>query len=209
MITLILLAQTAATLGVAPERAAGSWLTDEDYPVETLRNKWSGPVVMDLSISESGRVVACRTVISSGHDLLDKKACAILSKAARYKPARDENGQAVAAGDYAQFVWTLPGQAPSSRPSSLGPDLVVTVKRLPADLKSINLSVRMVQTAEGIVESCVVAEPSTEEGLNKIACRLAEPLAKDDPVLNKAGAPIRHLRLRRIAFKLAAETGTQ
>lgn len=67
----------------------------DDYPMEARRNLWSGTVIADLTINERGAVDECKIVMSSGHKLLDDTTCSILVKRARFKPARDKDGNAI------------------------------------------------------------------------------------------------------------------
>lgn len=68
----------------------------DDYPFQARRHGWEGTVVADLAISARGSVDKCDVVKSSGYKLLDDATCSILTKRARFKPARDKDGNAVA-----------------------------------------------------------------------------------------------------------------
>jgi protein TonB len=67
----------------------------EDYPKEALKHHWEGTAVADLSISREGVVRACRIVQSSGYEVLDSKTCEIMTRRARFIPARDSDGNPV------------------------------------------------------------------------------------------------------------------
>ena len=68
----------------------------DDYPFQARRHGWEGTVVADLTISARGTVDKCDVVKSSGYKLLDDTTCSILVKRARFHPARDKDGNAVA-----------------------------------------------------------------------------------------------------------------
>lgn len=78
-----------------PKAIGGPIFYADDYPMEARRSLWSGKVVADLRISARGTVDDCKIVESSGHKLLDDTTCRILVKRARFKPARDKDGNAV------------------------------------------------------------------------------------------------------------------
>jgi len=204
MLSLILLAEAAAGLGAAPQPIPGSFTVDDDYPADALRAGKDGPVEMDLSIDAKGRVTGCRVTLSAGHETLDRRACDITRATSRYKPARDEAGQPIAAGAFKRFVWTLPGRTPIVAQRSPKSDLFLEVKQLPASVEAVAVVLRMVQAADGSTESCVVAELSGHEAFDKAACRVATPaLANQDAVLDADGKPVRHLRMQRIVFTKA------
>ena len=68
----------------------------DDYPFEARRHGWGGTVVADLTVSARGTVEKCDIEKSSGYKLLDDTTCSILVKRARFYPARDKDGSAVA-----------------------------------------------------------------------------------------------------------------
>jgi TonB family protein len=78
-----------------PRIVGGAIFHADDYPLEARRHLWSGTVIADLTINARGTVDDCKIVESSGHELLDDMTCTILIKGARFKPARDKDGNAV------------------------------------------------------------------------------------------------------------------
>jgi len=70
-------------------------ITPDDYPSEAVSNHWQGNVVVDVTISPKGRVTACRVAKSSGHQILDDTTCKVVSQRARFKPATDQQGNAI------------------------------------------------------------------------------------------------------------------
>jgi protein TonB len=67
-----------------------------DYPFEARRHGWEGTVIADLTIGTRGVVGKCDVVKSSGYKVLDDTTCNILVKRARFRPARDKDGNSVA-----------------------------------------------------------------------------------------------------------------
>jgi len=108
--------------GTAPE-PAGRWgISYDDYPVEALRNRLQGTTRFEMTVDEAGRATACKVLKSSGHDVLDQQACAVLLRRAKFKPARNDAGGAVPGVWRHLVVWT-PSNArvsPQSRPAAAG-----------------------------------------------------------------------------------------
>lgn len=67
----------------------------DDYPASAQANGEEGTAQAQLTVDESGRVSGCTIVRSSGHRSLDEATCAILTRRARFTPARDADGRAV------------------------------------------------------------------------------------------------------------------
>ncbi|HTU11676.1 MAG TPA: energy transducer TonB [Allosphingosinicella sp.] len=88
--------------------ALGSYLSEDDYPAAALRNNQQGRVSFTLDISPEGRVTGCQVTESSGSAILDSTTCRIMRSRARYTPARDPRGVAVADRDRAAVRWVLP-----------------------------------------------------------------------------------------------------
>lgn len=79
-----------------------------DYPAAARRDRAQGRVGFALAIDANGRVNGCRITASSGSGALDSTTCRILRSRARYAPARDARGVAVADADVGEMVWRLP-----------------------------------------------------------------------------------------------------
>lgn len=84
------------------------WVTPEDYPTRDLRAGNQGLVRFRLDLDARGKVTDCRIVQSSGFEGLDQAACKYASKRARFEPATDETGQAVAGSWTSAVRWTIP-----------------------------------------------------------------------------------------------------
>ncbi|HVF83853.1 MAG TPA: energy transducer TonB [Sphingomicrobium sp.] len=95
--------QAAKARGSLP----GLFSTD-DYPQDAIRNEDQGTTAVRLTIDGSGRVSGCTVTASSGSSSLDNATCRIIRARARYTPAKDQNGQAIADSDSARIRWVLP-----------------------------------------------------------------------------------------------------
>lgn len=89
-------------------RNPGSWVTNDDYPAAAIRENMQGTVRFSLDVDEYGRPTGCSVVKSSGWPILDDTTCALLRRRARFLPATDENGVAIAGNYTNRFRWEMP-----------------------------------------------------------------------------------------------------
>lgn len=109
---LLAFAPQAAAADEPPVRARAPALaglfSDRDYPLEAVRNKEQGAVTFRLDVGSDGRPAGCAVTSSSGSALLDSTTCRLLRERARFEPARDSSGKAVADSVHGRIVWRLP-----------------------------------------------------------------------------------------------------
>ncbi|MGB7408362.1 MAG: energy transducer TonB [Pontixanthobacter sp.] len=86
----------------------GFWVTGYDYPAIALRNDWQGVVHFAVTVAKNGRVADCRITRSSGHELLDRTTCDILSERSRFEPATDAQGMLVESTYESVLRWQIP-----------------------------------------------------------------------------------------------------
>ncbi|MCY7398049.1 MAG: energy transducer TonB [Sphingomonas bacterium] len=92
-------------------RATGSLpglFSTDDYPQSALRNEEQGTTAVSLTIGPNGRVSGCNVTSSSGSGSLDSTTCSILTKRARFTPAKDQAGQPIGDTSSARIRWQLP-----------------------------------------------------------------------------------------------------
>lgn len=95
-------------IAASPRGNPGGWVMDTDYRPSWINRGFEGIAQFSLSIDASGRVSDCTITGSTGHAQLDRATCELVSKRARFNPARDANGEKVA-GRYTNAVrWTIP-----------------------------------------------------------------------------------------------------
>jgi TonB family protein len=97
----------------------GDWVTDDDYPPVAARQAHEGTVAFQLQIDSSGIPAGCSIVHSSGHEELDQQVCSLLVQRARFSPARDATGNAIAAPYSGRFTWRMGRDAEVSQPASI------------------------------------------------------------------------------------------
>lgn len=85
-----------------------SYFTDDDYPIDAIRDEQQGEVAFVLAVSPEGRVTGCRIAESSRSPALDSTTCRLLRSRARFQPARNEAGRAVPDEVRGRIKWVLP-----------------------------------------------------------------------------------------------------
>jgi protein TonB len=91
-----------------PGTGRAGWVTPDDYPPQTLREGVTGTVGISVAIGIDGRVTACEVTRSSGNAQLDDATCRLYARRARFRPALDNEGKAVATRFSDRIRWQLP-----------------------------------------------------------------------------------------------------
>lgn len=86
----------------------GDWVTTDDYPPSALRNNEAGVTAFKLDVGADGRVTNCSITKSSGFSDLDETACRLLQRRARFKPAKDAQGNGIASSYSSAVRWQIP-----------------------------------------------------------------------------------------------------
>jgi TonB family protein len=95
-----------------PTGNPGNWVNTDDYPSGALREEREGVVEFRLEVATSGTVSKCEVVKSSGHLDLDTTACDMISKRARFTPAKNYKGKPIVGYYYNRVRWVLPKTMP-------------------------------------------------------------------------------------------------
>lgn len=149
----------------------------------------------DLTVDATGRLVGCSVASSSGTKLLDHIACERANRIARFAPARDEDGQPVAAVVRQGFAVNRALPAPEV-------DFALAVDRAPAGAVA---DLRVVVDPAGKVLTCAVEVSSGMAQLDAVACRSVIGLVR--PVVREAsGTPIRAMSRLSVGFSTGAVT---
>jgi TonB family protein len=98
------------TVGVPMQRARPiaplkSYLSHHDYPLEGAGDQRPPISRFSLSVEPDGSVAACEIIVESGWPLLDRRACEVMESRARFTPARDATGNAVADSYWGHVDW--------------------------------------------------------------------------------------------------------
>lgn len=97
-----------------PLGQATDWIRGEDYPVAAISDGIKGITAITFDVDVDGRVPTCVISTSSGSDVLDETACALIRQRARFSPARDKKGQLVPDRFMRRVVWKIPNMTPST-----------------------------------------------------------------------------------------------
>ena len=82
-------------------------VSSDDYPQAAIDALEQGAVTVDLLVTAQGRVGECLIVRSSGSVSIDSTTCRILTRRARFSPARDPAGRDVAGRFQQRIRWEL------------------------------------------------------------------------------------------------------
>lgn len=96
---------------VEPARARAnlaSYVSDEDYPSNAVRNEEQGTTRFKLVVGPDGKVKDCTVTSSSGSSALDSTTCRLMRQRARFSPARNNRGEATIDTVSNAIRWVLP-----------------------------------------------------------------------------------------------------
>jgi TonB family protein len=140
-------------------------MTADDYPTAALRAGDYGVVSIHLQVAADGRVSGCAVTETSGSAPLDQVTCNIALRRARFAPARDAAGLAIA-GDYrTAMTFGIDEHQPlTTIPMRLG------VKMLPAGYER-PAKVQVFFDADGKAVDCVTRASSGNADADRAICR--------------------------------------
>jgi protein TonB len=102
-------APVARTVEPARARAnLASYVSDEDYPSNAIRNGEQGTTRFRLTVGPDGKVKDCSVTNSSGSSALDSTTCRLMKQRARFTPAMDSNGRPAGDTVASAIRWVLP-----------------------------------------------------------------------------------------------------
>ena len=98
--------QAALAAPARPTKNPGSWLTNNDYPSGSVFAGHNGVVQFRLDIDAAGKVAGCHILHRTNPDDFADMTCKLISKRAKFSPARDQNGVPVSSYyiDRARFI---------------------------------------------------------------------------------------------------------
>lgn len=120
----------------------GSWVTPDDYPQAAVSAGEQGVIGFTLDVNAAGAVTGCTITQTSLSKLLDETACTLLRERARFEPARDAGGRAVASTFKSRFRWAMPDFSEATRGESFQP------------LMSVRMVIDLRLAADGSVLRC-------------------------------------------------------
>jgi len=190
---------------VLPEQASStsaranlaSYISDSDYPAEAIRAGEQGTVGFKLDIGPDGLVSACTILLSSNSASLDAATCRILQARARFTPARDSAGHAVADAVKGRIRWVLPPDEPEPEPVAAN-DVDLTSYFSGADYPDEAIrqhvegavGVELSVSPEGRVTQCQVTRSSGSALLDSRSCEIIRARARFIPARDAAGQAV-------------------
>ncbi|HEX8469035.1 MAG TPA: TonB family protein [Allosphingosinicella sp.] len=96
---------------VEPARAKAnlaSYVSDEDYPSNAVRNEEQGTTRFRLAVGPDGKVKECTVTGSSGSSALDSTTCRLMRQRAKFTPAKNNRGQLTSDTVTSAIRWVLP-----------------------------------------------------------------------------------------------------
>lgn len=183
------------------------------YPLVALRRQSEGTVGVSGMVSAEGRFVDCAVTHSSGHNVLDQMACVRMMEFARFRPAKDSDGEPIGSPFFTDVVFQLP-QWPSPEQVLTRPATPLNAERwlsriyanypstpLRRDLSgSVRLRVLVIPNGRAVM--CEVLESTAPSITQTAACLGMERYSRFDPALGSDGEPTNGLYETTITYRL-------
>ena len=170
-----LVMQEFPVIRLQPRSAPQNWVQPSDYPDSAVRRDAFGMVRFRLDVDATGSVTGCHILNTSGFWVLDERTCLLLSRRAKFYPARDASGEAIPAVFVSNFFWAH-GDANLRDWKALVRDVTdpfrmdVTVKKLPASYKEPALARVRFLESDGKPELCTIELSSGSAATDRVAC---------------------------------------
>jgi TonB family protein len=166
-----------------------SWFDLNDYPTKAFEREWQGMTNFDVVVGPDGRPTDCKIAKSSGYEMLDRQACWVAMKRARFTPAVGTNGERAYGVYRSQIVWSRPDRNELVQ-RSLGPDLEITVNRLPTGTAPPAVKLAYFVDAHGNPSACTALPDSAREAkqLVDLACEALLRQLPHEPVMVNGNA---------------------
>ncbi|MBD3728941.1 MAG: TonB family protein [Sphingomonadales bacterium] len=95
-------------VAAAPRNDPANWVTQSDYRSRWINEDMAGTTSFRVEVGTDGRVQSCTITKSSGHAALDQATCDLVTRRAKFKPAKNQFGE-LSSGTYASSVrWQIP-----------------------------------------------------------------------------------------------------
>ncbi|CAM3145264.1 Protein TonB [Sphingomonas antarctica] len=101
-------ARVVEAVKAQPRGSPQDWATTDDYPPGAARAEAQGTTGFSVVVGPDGRVQSCSVTVSSGNSELDTTTCRLITRRARFSPAKDTSGQAIGGSFSSRIRWQLP-----------------------------------------------------------------------------------------------------
>lgn len=173
------------------------WISHNDYPSSARGGERVGTTWFEVTADKSGKPIGCRTILSSGTLELDRQSCVSTMVRGKFRPARDRAGQPLHGTLRRRTMWNFPPR--QAKPVEMPADATLKLNALPSRARPSS-TLRLIETANGAVESCEVQESSLSATLDQLACSTALAAKFPNQATDAEGRPVRAVRLRKIEF---------
>lgn len=157
---------------VVPAGNPGTWVTNADYPLASLRAEQQGVTGFRLKVDPQGRPTACELTSSSGSPELDSTTCSLMMRRGRFVPALDVKGRPTAGTYSSRFRWVIPKY---EGPRSLTPGSRI---------------MSFVVETDGVATNCQLLVNGTEQS-GSAASDPCDGKPRFTPLLDATGNPVR------------------
>ena len=164
------------------------WFDLNDYPTKAFAREWQGVTYFAVIVAPDGRAVDCKILKSSGYEMLDRSACWVPMKRARFTPAIGADGRPTYGVYRSQVVWQRPDRGALQR--DLGPDLELSLNQLPAGTTGPAVRLAYYVDAAGNPSACTALPDSASQPrqLVDVACNALFGKLAREPVTAKGSA---------------------
>lgn len=162
------------------------WFEMDDYPVWAFQRRQQGVTAFELLVGLNGRPVNCAIISSSGSDALDRQACNVAMRKARFAAALDANGAPVFGTYRSKVTWALDPDHWAQYEA--GPDVEVILSQLPAGaVQPIDVKFAYLIDSSGRASGCTSMGPTHSAILDPLGCKQVIAQAQRSPSTAKAG----------------------
>ena len=163
-----------------PSGSPLAWFSPDDYPPEALRAGDQGRVIAEVQIDDTGKVVSCKVVGSSGSASLDQKTCTVALEDRHFEPAVDQKGRPIASHTQFAVRWAIPAG------HEFGDPIDVTVG--PPAIRTMEMTVTL--AGDGTLEGCHADLTGRKPGEIGDPCDRMKVGTKVSAGFSRAGRPV-------------------
>ncbi|WBY09355.1 energy transducer TonB [Sphingomonas sp. 7/4-4] len=196
----IVAAIAASITGPDPTGHPERWLTDADYPPQSVHEGEQAYPGFMIIVGIDGKPKSCQITSPSAYPHLDSRTCVLMMARSQFKPARDSTGQPIISTYRNYANWKIPGMQPGAHPP-FG-DLILSVASLPKKLpKRPLVHVYSFVGADGVATGCYVKPDKLVAGLEATACRQVQDGWHFTPLTDDTGRKIPSIQSVIVAFE--------
>jgi TonB family protein len=165
------------------------WFQLDDYPMWAVNRRAEGVSSFELLVDPRGKPAACTILQSSGFEPLDRQACNIASKRARFAPALGPDGRPVYGAYRSKVTWSLDPEKWAQLEA--GPDIEINLSKLPDDsTQPIDVKFAYLVDSQGKMSDCTAIGPRHPKVLDTLGCEQLTKSAGTPVALRQGTGPV-------------------